>query len=133
MQRLINLVILHCSDSDIPEHDNIDIIRKWHVEENGWQDVGYHYFIRKCGRVEAGRPEDVIGAHCKGYNKQSIGICLSGRSEFTQAQFLSAAELIKKLLVKYELEIRDILGHRELNKGKTCPNFDLNNVLKLIV
>lgn len=127
--RSINLIVIHCSDSDIPAHDNIETIRHWHVKENGWKDVGYHYFIRKCGRVDHGRPEDEIGSHCKGYNKHSIGICLSGRSEFTEQQFLSAAKLIKKLMEKYDLRILDIVGHNQLS-SKTCPNFDINLILE---
>lgn len=151
--RSINLIVIHCSDSDIPAHDNIETIIKWHtlplipkevsqkIAEgslsekekykygNGWKAVGYHYFIRKCGRVDHGRPEDEIGSHCKGYNKHSIGICLSGRSEFTEQQFLSAAKLVKDLMSKYNLRILDIVGHNQLS-NKTCPNFDINLILE---
>lgn len=128
--RNINLIILHCSDSDIPSHDKISVIREWHLAR-GWKNVGYHYFIRKCGTIDTGRPEDEIGAHCKGFNKNSIGICLSGRSEFTEQQFLSAASLVLKLMDKYNLGLIDIVGHNEFSK-KTCPNFKIEEVTKRI-
>ena len=45
--RHVDRVFLHCSASDDPDHDDIATIRSWHVDGNGWSDVGYHYFIRK--------------------------------------------------------------------------------------
>ena len=130
--RKINLIIIHCSASDNPNHDNIEEIRSWHVNQRGWRDVGYHYFIRKNGRVERGRGEDEIGAHCKGYNRNSLGICLSGRSKFTEQQFLSAAKLVKELLEKYGLEYKDVLPHNNFTDRKTCPNFEVEEIIKRI-
>ena len=127
--RKINLIICHCSDSDIQAHDNIETIRKWHVDENGWSDIGYHYFIDKRGAVHHGRPEEQSGAHTRGHNSGSIGICLSGRREFTREQFESLERLCLELTQKYNLSKYDILGHRDLNKEKTCPNFDLHELI----
>lgn len=74
--RKINKVILHCSDSDYANHDDIKVIKEWHLARK-FNDVGYHYFIRKDGLIQKGRDITIIGAHCKGQNKSSIGICLS--------------------------------------------------------
>ena len=122
--RLINLVVCHCSDSDIPAHDNIDTIRKWH-HERGWKDIGYHYFINKAGDVFPGRPEEDIGAHVKGHNSRSIGICLSGRNKFTDEQFRSLERICLDIVKRYGLSKLDILAHHDLDALKTCPNFDL--------
>ena len=127
--RAVNLIIIHCSDSDIPAHDNIETIRKWHVDENKWSDIGYHFFIDKRGGVHPGRPEDVAGSHTKGHNSRSIGICLSGKKRFTPEQFKSLELLCLKLTQKYNLDKKDILGHRDLNPGKTCPNFDIHTLI----
>ena len=54
--RRIDRVFLHCNASDDPDHDDIRAIRDWHVNGRDWEDVGYHYFIRKDGTLEAGRP-----------------------------------------------------------------------------
>lgn len=128
----INLIIVHCSDSDHPEHDNIATIRKWHIEERGFSDVGYHYFVRKNGQIEKGRKIDEIGAHCKNQNTKSIGICLSGSKEFTEYQFKATAKMIKDLChICYNIPgPKSVRPHHFFNKGKTCPNFDLKQVFK---
>jgi hypothetical protein len=52
----------------------IAAIRKYHVEHNGWRDVGYHRLVRKSGLVEVGRPLSAAGAHLQGAN-DTLGIC----------------------------------------------------------
>ena len=125
--RKINEIILHYSETDIPAHDDIKVIRKWHVEERGWRDVGYHYFIRKDGIIQRGRPLDISGAHCAGHNRNSIGICLSGEDNFTDVQFCSLKELIKDLFGVYG-RMR-VVGHYAYS-DKKCPNFDVERYLK---
>lgn len=123
--RKINKILAHCSDSDYPAHDHIAVIRGWHVSENGWPDVAYSYFIRKSGEVQEGIPLEKIGNHCKGHNRNSIGICLSGKKDFTEAQFISLKKLLKQLKLRFNLTDKDIYPHNHFNKTKTCPNFDL--------
>jgi N-acetylmuramoyl-L-alanine amidase len=128
--RPISYLIIHASDSDILAHDNIETIRKWHVEERGWSDIGYHYFLDKSGNVHVGRPEEKAGAHCRGFNTKSIGICLSGRSEFTEEQFKALEELCHDIARRHGLSKSDIVGHCELDQaGKTCPNFDVQELV----
>lgn len=121
--RKINLIVIHCSASDNPIHDDISVIKDWHLQR-GFNDVGYHFFIKKNGTIQPGRPEQVIGSHVKGFNANSIGICLSGLHEFPDAQIHSCRDLVRGLLIKYGLELKDVVGHCDLFKGKTCPNFD---------
>jgi N-acetylmuramoyl-L-alanine amidase len=118
-------IIIHCSDSDIPSHDNIATIRKWHVDENKWRDVGYHFFIRKSGELEYGRPIWESGAHAKGYNRNSIGICLSGSVKFTAPQFDMLKEICLELSDQYGIPFYNIVPHSAVTSGKTCPNFNL--------
>lgn len=127
--RKINLIVVHCSDSDIASHDNIETIRRWHVEERKWSDVGYHYFIDKAGEIHPGRNVATPGAHVAGHNAGSIGVCLSGRKLFNDSQFRSLESLLKKLCEKYGLDKKDILAHADLQPAKTCPNFDLHALL----
>lgn len=54
-RRPVSRVFIHCSASDNPDHDSVAVIRNWHLE-NGWSDIGYHYFIRKDGVIQEGRP-----------------------------------------------------------------------------
>jgi N-acetyl-anhydromuramyl-L-alanine amidase AmpD len=124
--RKINLLVVHCSASDIKAHDNIETLRNWHVKERGWTDIGYHYVITKDGSIHKGRKDEVIGAHVKGYNSNAIGICLTGDKVFSEAQFLSLEILLAGLVRKHGLERKDVIAHHDLEKGKTCPNFDVH-------
>lgn len=130
MKRQVNLVVVHCSDSDNPKHDNIETVRTWH-KEKGWNDIGYHYFIDRAGVVFRGRSEDTIGAHVAGHNARSIGVCLSGRDTFTDAQFRTLKELVGGICRHYKLDMKtQVKGHRDLQPAKTCPNFEVQEKLK---
>ena len=126
--RKINQIILHCSDSPHDHHDEISIIRQWHLER-GFNDVGYHYFIQGNGNIQKGRNESVIGAHCRGQNMNSVGICLHGRDKFSIAQFKSLAKLLEE--IKSRHKINRVSGHSEYDKGKTCPNFTIYDVIRI--
>ncbi|QZE15262.1 N-acetylmuramoyl-L-alanine amidase [Halosquirtibacter laminarini] len=129
--RTIRKIILHCSDSDLSQHDNVETIRSWHLAR-GWKDIGYHFVITKEGRIRWGRALGMYGAHCSGNNKDSIGICLTGRHHFSKAQFNSLRMLLIKLMRDYQLPKTKIYGHNHFNKYKSCPNFDVEEVLQTI-
>lgn len=86
--RAIHSVFLHCSASDHQTHDNVKTMKTWHLQR-GFSDVGYHYFIRKDGTLELGRPIDTIPSAQKGHNTGSIAICCHGleKTKFTTAQY----------------------------------------------
>lgn len=75
--RTIDKIIIHCSATKEGLNFNVNDIRRWH-KAKGWKDVGYHYVICLDGTVQPGRPIAQVGAHCSGYNKNSIGICYIG-------------------------------------------------------
>lgn len=128
--RDINKIVIHCSDSD----DSLDIgfreINDWH-RQRGWLSpsgvsCGYHYIIRRDGTVEVGRPEVEVGAHVAGHNKDTLGVCIVGRKDFSSKQFDSLFAMIWGLSFKYALDpTEDVLGHYELDDKKTCPNLDM--------
>lgn len=118
----ISHIVVHCSDTpNNREHTAADIDR-WH-KERGWDRIGYHYVIRRSGLIEAGRDESEIGAHVKSHNTGSIGICLIGKDDFTDPQNSALNKLLRDLLSRYQHA--KILGHRDLDPHKTCPNFDV--------
>lgn len=122
--RDLKKIIVHCSASDLALHDDPQVIKDWHVKENGWNDIGYHYVITKDGNVHQGRPLKEVGAHCMGENLWSVGICLTGEHEFSPDQFFSLAWLINHLL-ESNPSITEVKPHTHFDKNKTCPNFDL--------
>lgn len=119
-------IVIHCSDSPQGRGDNVDTIRRWHVEGNGWSDIGYHYVILEDGFVEEGRDIDKSGAHAKGYNDY-IGICLIGIDSFTAKQFQSLANLVKGLMDNYTIPLSKVIGHYDVSHTKTCPNFNVGD------
>jgi len=126
-------IIIHCSDS---KFGDANIIREWHIKR-GWRDIGYHFVIlngviqfgTECvdeldGIVEVGRSLMDTGAHCKGYNAKSIGICLIGVESFTPNQLVSLRELVQD--IQKQFNDLKIYGHYELDDKKTCPNIDMD-------
>ena len=115
-------IVVHCSDSPHGRGDDAETIHRWHTHK-GWSGIGYHYVILEDGVVEKGRPEYWQGAHVRGHNEGSIGICLIGVDEFTEAQCSALWELVTELTERYPHA--EVLGHRDLDPHKTCPNFNV--------
>lgn len=124
--RKITKHIIHCSDSPDDRKVTVADIDQWH-KERGWKGIGYHYVIYRDGSVHYGRFENEVGAHCKGHNSYSIGTCLIGRETFTEMQFTALKKLHRELDERYP-GIKSF-GHRDFDKHKTCPNFNVNEVL----
>jgi len=109
-----------------------DTIREWHVHGNGWNDIGYHYVIRRDGTVERGRPVEVAGAHTKGENLTSIGICLiggrghNGKPEvnYTAAQWRALHDTVVRLRARFGIKAGKVYGHNDFS-SKACPCFNV--------
>lgn len=78
IRRSTDLIIVHCSATKPHQDIGATEIRRWHVEDNGWSDIGYHQVIRRSGAIELGRPLHVSGAHARNFNSRSVGVCLVG-------------------------------------------------------
>jgi N-acetyl-anhydromuramyl-L-alanine amidase AmpD len=123
--REINKIIIHHSGTDYAHHDNVAFIRKVHVKQNGWSDIGYHYFIdSKNGELFICRPVSKVGAHCLLQNNGSIGICVSGMSGINIKQRNTLKKLCKNLVDIFNLTNNDIYKHRDF-ANTLCPNFSI--------
>ena len=136
--RKINMIVLHCSATRENQNFTIEQLEACH-KARGFRTIGYHFYITKDGTLYPGRPESQIGAHAKGYNAHSIGICYEGgldahgrsKDTRTEAQKITMEELLRSLLVDYP--DAEIVGHRDLpNVHKDCPCFDTKAWLKEI-
>jgi N-acetyl-anhydromuramyl-L-alanine amidase AmpD len=135
--RPINEIIIHCAATKPSMDIGADWIRRIHIQENKWRDIGYHYVIRRNGAVEEGRPIEQVGAHCNGHNTGTIGICLvggiteTGRPEnnFTPAQFESVQLLINTLKSEFP-GITKLSGHNDY-ANRACPCFNVHEKLRL--
>ena len=119
----IKFLIVHCSDTDNDKNLNAIDIHKMHLNF-GWDGIGYHKIILRSGKIENGRPEYWIGAHVKGKNGISLGVCLVGCNKFTNEQFVSLKKILEEWKQKYPQA--KIIGHCDSgDTHKTCPNFDV--------
>jgi N-acetyl-anhydromuramyl-L-alanine amidase AmpD len=147
----IDAIVIHCSAT----REGVDVraadIRRWHLEKN-FSDIGYNYVIDIDGRIEAGRPLTMNGAHCntkglsgKSYNLHSIGICYVGgldrngnpKDTRTREQKIALHNLVYLLMDEYP-NIKEVIGHRDASPDKNgdgkitknewikqCPCFDV--------
>lgn len=130
MARKIERIIVHGADTPEDMDVGVNAIRQWHTDPkpkgNGWDDIGYHFVIRRDGTREVGRDFDTPGAHCRGYNKTSVGICLAGgkpRFNYTRSQLTALEQLIYELLDQHPKA--RVHGHHTFDPTKTCPLFDV--------
>ena len=123
-----NKVILHCSATpDKGNWVNAEVIDDWH-RDRGWRCIGYHWVIKRDGVIEKGREENEIGAHARGHNKGSIGVCLVGTKDFTSEQVSSLKVLFKEIKNRHSIDYNNWFCHYEF-ANKDCPNIP-NRVLR---
>lgn len=128
--RTINKIILHCTATPEGRNHTLADVRRWHLAQ-GFSDIGYHYLITLDGVVWEGRPLERIGAHCKGHNTGSVGVCYVGglapdgrtpRDTRTPAQRRALRALVTLLLLRFPRAT--VHGHCEF-AAKACPSFDV--------
>jgi len=134
--RAVNKIVIHCSAT--PEGRNISAatIDGWH-RKRGFNQIGYHYVIALDGKIEAGRPVNIMGAHVAGGgNRASIGIAYIGgvdaklkpKDTRTEAQKLALIKIIK--ILKNIYPDASIHGHRDYSKDKDGDGVEAHEYMK---
>jgi N-acetyl-anhydromuramyl-L-alanine amidase AmpD len=134
----VETIFIHCSATrpswmaDKPSSAKVAEIKRWHVQERKWANIGYHYVIDRDGTIVPGRKENDAGSHVKGHNTGSIGICLIGghgsnendpfEKNYTPEQDASLRDLISS--IKKRANIKRIRGHNDV-AAKACPGFSV--------
>lgn len=155
----IKNIIVHCSDSAWGDEF---VINKWHKERKfktvnvggvemsiGYNAVILNGFLRNSrdyirsfdGALASGRYVDLDMdieadekmAHALGHNSTTIGICIIGKDKFTRMQIIRARLYITERMRIHGLNPEDVLGHYEVNDGKTCPNIDMDVFRRYLV
>jgi len=127
MMRTITLIVIHCSAVRPDQTSSAAQIDTWHRQRGFHLGIGYHYVVRRNGQIETGRPEYMVGAHCKNHNSHSIGVCYEGGLDArgqpadtrTEEQKVALRRLLKDLRGRYPRAL--IVGHHDLNPHKACP------------
>lgn len=136
--RQITGAIIHCTATrpdfmpGASTEDRVTEIRRWHVQGNGWADIGYHFLIDRDGTVYPGRAIERDGAHVRGHNRGTIGISLFGghgssetdqfADNFTPEQEAALRKLLRDLRGKYGPV--PVTGHNQYSR-KACPGFNV--------
>lgn len=130
--RTINHIVIHHSAT--PTYTTTKIIREWHMKK-GWSDIGYHIIIEHGGMVEMGRSFDIPGAHVKGHNNDTLGICVVGDNTIRERKWgdnqITSLESVLDLLA-LSFPSATILGHRDMPDTATeCPGLNVRKLLQL--
>jgi|TARA_R110002033_G_scaffold29609_1_gene66271 N-acetylmuramoyl-L-alanine amidase len=139
----VKKIIVHCSATREGDNSiNAEVIDRWH-KKRGWKGIGYHFVVLIDGSIETGRMINKCGAHTKGMNCKSIGVCYIGGVESerndkgkysakdtrTPEQIATLLELLR--LLKKIYPDAKIHGHRDF-AAKACPSFDATDEYKNI-
>ena len=127
--RKINYIVVHCSATREGCTLTSEALEAEH-RRRGFRTTGYHYYIRRDGTVLGTRSLELPGAHCRGHNKYSIGICYEGGLDIrgtpadtrTPAQRASLVALLRELKRIFPKIL--VVGHHDLNPMKECPCFN---------
>jgi N-acetylmuramoyl-L-alanine amidase len=141
--RLITEVVTHWTATYTNQDIGAEHVHSWH-QDRGFSGIGYHYIIRRDGRLQRGRPINKAGAHAldNGHNKYSIGIsfaagynCPSGTAN--PDRFISVESINSVQFKTYDMFMSafydiwpggQVYGHVDTdNKGKVDPGFDVQD------
>lgn len=126
----VRFIVIHCSATRCDRDYTVEQLMRDH-KARGFRTIGYHFYIRRDGTVTRHRGLLEVGAHCRPYNRCSIGICYEGglneqgrpADTRTAEQKMQLMELLLKLRKLFPQA--KIVGHRELpGVRKECPCFD---------
>ena len=135
MRSKTDYIVIHHSATRKESDIGVKTIDVWH-KARGWQGIGYHWVIRRDGQVEPGRRSGSMGAHVKGFNDVSEGICLVGglgkhndqpEANYTLPQKTALRVLVSELKTTYPEAV--VVRHGDLDPRKPfCPYASLHDL-----
>lgn len=127
----VRFLVLHCSATRCTQDYTAGQLLHDH-RARGFRTVGYHFYVRRDGTLTQHRGLLEVGAHCRPYNRCSIGICYEGGLDAegrpadtrTAAQTERLNDLFGRLRRLFPQAV--VCGHRDLpgTAPKDCPCLD---------
>lgn len=123
-------IILHHSLTKDSGTVSWGAIEDYHVQHNGWLDIGYQYGVEEiAGRAYAlvGRAEHKRAAAVKEgtANEKGIHIMLTGNFDLAPPSEILLGCLMRRLLIplmsRWQIPPSKVLGHHDYAAYKTCP------------
>ena len=126
----VSYIIIHCTATRETQDYTPEQLKHDHLAR-GFIDVGYHFYIRKDGTVTQHRRLNEVGAHCRPFNRCSIGVCYeggldaNGKPKDTRTLKQRASLIALVLDLHRQFPNAAIRGHCEMPGAipKLCPNF----------
>jgi N-acetylmuramoyl-L-alanine amidase-like protein len=85
-------------------------IELYHVQGNGWNDIGYNFLVDKYGQIFEGRyggiTRPVIGAHAQGFNVGTVGVSVIG--DYGASTVTPAAKAALVSLLAWRLDLAHV-------------------------
>jgi N-acetyl-anhydromuramyl-L-alanine amidase AmpD len=135
----VRFLVLHCSATKVTSNYTAEQLERDH-KRRGFRTVGYHFYVRKDGTVTKHRGLLEVGAHCKPYNRCSIGICYEGGLDEAgkpcDTRTVAQTEQLQLLFMRLHklFPQAQVCGHRDLpgTTPKDCPCLDTQAVFGFI-
>ena len=134
----VRYFIIHCSATRVTSSYTAEQLEADH-KARGFRTGGYHFYVRQDGRMWQYRKLLEVGAHCRPWNRCSIGICYEGgldadgepANTLTQAQYERIMELLRQLGELFPEAV--VRGHRDMPgaTNKECPCLDAETTFRI--
>tara|TARA_B100000676_G_C17483595_1_gene534649 strand:+ start:176 stop:604 length:429 start_codon:yes stop_codon:yes gene_type:complete len=127
-KRTIRRIIIHHSAS--PVSTTVEDIDRWH-KERGWRGIGYHFVCLEDGTIAPGRHINKRGAHTKGENYDSIGLCVTGNFQdyhCPKPRFDKLMAFVGELIEKYDLSWDHVFYHKQFANTLCCGHFLIEQI-----
>ncbi|MEU6093724.1 peptidoglycan recognition protein [Streptomyces sp. NPDC047079] len=128
----VKAVFVHHTDgaNDYSCADSASIVRSiyaYHVQVEGWKDIGYNFLVDKCGTLFEGRKGGVnlpvFGAHTYGWNRESAAVAVLGDYTSTSASDAALASVARLAAWKLGQYGADPAGTTQLTAGASQKNY----------
>jgi len=132
----IDRIVVHQTDGADNGEFTAYNVANYHVNDNDWAGIGYHYLITNDGAIYQTNSDDLVSYHASGWNSRSIGVAITGDHTLgndnydiiDKKKYNALVYLLAKLSNEYNISANEIIGHNETGSPKSCPNLNMEQL-----